>query len=374
MKRPFSDVPKRVNSRTRNYYDVQESDGESALARALSDCSMEQREIRLQNPERYRKDLEERGITPIVVDRLCILSRINGYCELTERPRRLSQPALENFLCEAFEKSGLQRAVILGLVGDITQTLETAYRIDPVRASDALRAEIQRQESNAEAYSPAFIVPASYYVKELDDIHSQFEQWHAHGKEIPADTLKMLQALCALGLPEAQYYLGFYRLRTPGKFTQDYAVKLLKKAAQSGNSDAAAALGDYYYDDGKPDKWGEALAYYMDYGASALNRKQRQAALSILNRKKTQKHTFRGGVVWSAMTVLWALIAAVLMPTIPEKIAGSVYAACNGLICFRFHSFMKKQPYGDAMNLFVCLLIALIAYLLFLNLLSLFFT
>ena len=372
-KKPYADIPNGVNSRTRDYYDAQESGGESALVSALSGWSVEQRQIRLQEPERYRKDFEDRGVAPIVIDRLCVLSRIDGYGNLTERPGSLSRPALENFLGEAFRKSGLQRAVILGLVSDITKTLETACRIAPESAPEALAAEIRRQETETDAPAPAFTVPASFYLKELDTIHRQFEQWRADGKAIPAETMKTLQALCALGLPEAQYYLGACRLRSPDESIRKRALEWLTQAARAGNSDAAAALGDYYYDSGTPDKWAEALSCYTGYGAPALNRTRRQAVLNILNRTDKQKRAFRYGVIWSAVTFLWAMLSAALMPTAPEKIAGVVYAACNGLICLRFRAFLKKRPYVDTAKLLIPLLVALTAYLLFLNLLSLFF-
>ena len=375
-KKPLSDIPKRVSSRARSYADIP---GGLPLNQALSDLSIEQKQTMLRTPEKFREMFTERGTPAIMADHLCALSRTMGYYALTECPGSLSQASLETFLDTAFKTSGLQKTVILELTDEIAATLNAACRIERSNALEALERELQREELESEKDAPAFTVPFSYYREELDAIGEQFELWRSGGQDIPEETLKRLRGLCALGAPEAQYYLGFYRLKKPEKVAhgQEYALKWLKKAARAGNADAAAALGDYYYDKGKKpsfknsNDWECALAYYTGYGASALNERQRKAALDILRQREKKRRGLLWGAVWTALTWIWALTAALVMPSLPEKIMGPLYAACNVWLCLRFRASLRKRAYDGVADLPLSLLIALAAYLLVLLALSL---
>ena len=363
----LADIPRTIISRTRNYIGVQEPGGWSRLHQALAKVSVSEREALLKAPLASRDWFLTQGVPEIVVERLCLLSLSEGFDTLRDRQNSLSRSTLEHFLHHAIESTGLQRAVVMSLVSDITWALNTAVQITPFNAPEFLK---QAPEQPA----LAFTVPFSYYENELENIRAHFEKWQSKGIPLSEDMIKQLHMLCAIGIPEAQYYMGAYRLeQANGKDAlataqRDSAAELLKKAAHAGSADAVALLGDYYYKKGiresgwfsvgKSDWWGRALSCYTGYGAPPLNHMRRQNALHILNQEVRNFWTLRIFTVLSVLAFLITIIASIFVS--PSNFLKMPFVIFSVILCIFFEVRRVKLPYESFMIPFFLLLLFII--------------
>lgn len=93
---------------------------------------------------------------------------------------------------------------------------------------------------------------------------------------------------------------------------------MLHEAADAGDSTAAAALGDYYFEKGGSSNWTKAYEYYTGYGAIALNKNRKKAIVSILNHK-----LYNRKILGLCVILFFAFVATVIWAP-----ATAVFAAC----------------------------------------------
>ena len=238
----------------------------------------------LSHTEQLRKQLREANVPKIDIYQACLLTTVTGFDKMLALNKNTEQLELNRFVYNAIAQTGLARDVILRLTADFAQA--AGYeRLSADSFNPWNRGQIKR----------AFVVPWSLYENDLRSVEKDFSIWKCSGTNMAAGTLNCLRQLNNIGIPEAQYCLGYYLLQracTNEEFCaspQENALSMLQEAAEAGEGRAAAALGDYYYERGGSADWEKAFGYYTGYGALPLEDKQRKALVDIINHKKFNK-------------------------------------------------------------------------------------
>lgn len=229
------------------------------------------------DPERLQERLREMNVSDDDIWRICLMAGVPGLDQLFQADGGAGQRDLDRYVQNAVQKTGLSRMTVLELTGLIAVSAGVAFNYSSTYRT--ARPAVQEQ---------AFIIPLSVYERELSDFRQRFEQAVASGC-LPSLDCTGLDALVATGLPKAKFYKAYYLLHTARQEgwagDTDTAIALLREAAEAGDADAAAELGDFCYQRGSA-HWSEALAYYTGFGAHALNEPRRRAAARILRQKR----------------------------------------------------------------------------------------
>ncbi len=202
---------------------------------------------------------------------------------------------LNRFIGNAQEETGLGRETVLAVGADISAAL--GY---PVVTE-------QRLYEKAQKNGRGFVVPFALYEKEMKPIREHFRKH----EDLSAEEMKALTRLTEAGLPEAQMYMSEY-LKDKNPET---AQELLLQAAEQGNGEAQAKLGDLYYSEARGTSWEEAYHCYTGYGTAALNRNRRINLKNILNQRIYNIRVLRLGLL-----VLGAMLFLTIFQTL-----GSLY-------------------------------------------------
>ena len=118
----------------------------------------------------------------------------------------------------------------------------------------------------------------------------------------------------------------------------------VQEAADAGDTQATATLGDYYYDKGVSD-WGKAYEYYTGFGSLALSKKRKDAIVSILNQKK-----FNRSMIGLSITFFLAIVATlILAPGAPlyvaHRVIGSIFTLLSLAILALAILHHRIKPY-----------------------------
>lgn len=256
--------------------------------------------------ERLPALLRSQGLSETDIYKLCLMSSVSGFNALIDPQRPATQMELDRYAANAGE-TGLGRSVIMDLMAELTSAAGSAVCASALSGLPDLAREDH----------PAFVIPWRVYADDLRAIKSDFLKWQNGGEPLSRDRLDQLWPLVNAGIPEAQYYMGFYILHTTGEDsatgadeqTREFAVSLLHKAADAGNGPAASALADYYYFKGGSENWGLAYSYYAGFAAPVLNEQQRLAMVDIFNHRRFNRTLLKvSAVFWAVLliSVLWA--------------------------------------------------------------------
>lgn len=158
--------------------------------------------------------------------------------------------------------------------------------------------------------------------------------------------------------------LGLYLMHGfLGDKNPDAGLRLLHSAAQEGDADACAALGDYYYRKGGADNWSKAYQYYTGYGAIALTPQRKSAVVEILNhRVRNRRILIACGVFFLFMLmVLFAAPGAGLYG--PHPVWGILCLLAEAGIMTLAVLHFRKKPYDFLRPLPVAMLAVWSVYL-----------
>lgn len=210
--------------------------------------------------------LEKDGVSEDNILRILLMVSVPGFKELIDGNENAVENNLNRFVGNAQELTGLSREWVLRLSGDIAAAL--GYPV--VTGHDQYHAALK--------HNKAFVIPFPVYEKEMKSIRSKL----AENKQLEEKELNTLSKLSEEGIAEAQLYMSQYLEQNNPKAAEE----LLLQAAQQGNGNAQAQLGDLYFGDPRTDHWEKAYECYTGYGTIALNQKRRKSLKDILNHKQ----------------------------------------------------------------------------------------
>lgn len=296
----------------------------------------------LLNTEQLRAELRAAHIPEMDNGQACLLTKVRGFKELLQHSANTKQLDLDRFVYNAVSQTGLTRGVVLRLTADFAQA--AGYERLPLNGVKTYRQDKLGQ---------AFVVPWGLYADDLKAAEENFLSWKNRGAAMTEENLNRLRMLNLAGIPEAQYCLGYYLLRSAqasGELNtslQVHPLSMLRAAADAGERRAAAALGDHYYENGEPGDWEKAFEYYIGYGSLALETPQRAALVDIINHK-----TFNRKVLSLCAGLLALIVLSVLAAPGTALYAGHFGIGilccflCGGTLAAAFLHHRAK-PYDD---------------------------
>lgn len=344
--KPFSNTQ-------RNYYqDISYTGLEQALMQIVDENS---KEI-YSDSVKLKQALEFSDISALHTLQIIIMSHVNGFQDLINNDVHCSQANIERYIHNAIYETGFTRSTILSLTSCIAISVGSA--INCAEFNDV-----------SEKNECSFVVPMSFYEDELKKIESAIKRKGAGG--ISQANLERLQILSSAGIPKAEYLLGTLLLWSDETDDPQTAINLLENAAEDGIPEAAAVLGDYYYQSNYRATWLASVYYYTGYGSLALSDDRRTALKNIFQYSLFNKRLLLGCV---ALTFA-IFFAVVLMPmvstggivssryTIAGIITFTLSLICN-LVSFYLYNL---NPYADkfwvpGLQLLLCVLYAIFRF------------
>lgn len=256
---------------------------------------------------RLADTLRESGITEAEIHRVCLMSQVSGFREVLNRDPRTVQLDLDRYIKNATEETGLNRDTILRITSAIAFV-----------AGISMNCHAEQIKENRHTADNVIILAQAACQEKLAAFRAAFEKVVFKNSTYTVLDFKMLEPFVNYGIPKAKYYLGYCLLKgIQVEENEIRGLELLQEAADAGDSEAASALGDYYFAKGGSDNWTKAYAFYTGYGAAALTRSQKEAVVSILNHKRYNRK----------LLILCAVFFAALIATVIFAPATAVFAA-----------------------------------------------
>lgn len=294
------------------------------------------------------KAMAEAGASGKQISQAAIMAEVSGFDQLLENDPSTSQADIERYVQNALIESGLSREKVLEITGAVAASLNI-----PCNYTEPLEMALSG--------NGRYVIPYSLYETEM----KRFEEARYTGPEdLTTEDAQRLTALANAGIPRAQYYLAHY-MRSYN-MDQEQAREYLEQAAASGDPEAAAELGDYYYGKKNGSSWRKAYHLYTGYGALALDAGRRQRVTDILNSKQYAGKLRYVGLVLAVIMLL--LMAFVNFALFPEQSGDfSFYGAVLVLAMtvaggFAYHRF---RPYHSLMWLPCAVSVIWMAFMLF---------
>lgn len=272
-------------------------------------------EILFDSP-RLQREMMQAGAKETDTLKICLLTKVTGFHELVQAGRGTQQADLDRFIRNAVLETGFHQTELMKLTAELAGAAGFAVRC--------------RTKKNLERAIPerAYVIPASLYEEDLNAFQQAVERASSGESGISGSEFNKIEALAAAGMPRAKYYLGYCLLYgVPPEMdcegAREKGAALLREAAEAGDFQAAAKLGDYYFSLG-PQAWGKAYSCYTGYGAMALDRERQRAVVQMQNQKRFNRRLMG----WSAALLLLMAAAVAAAP------GAALYPACYALGSF----------------------------------------
>ena len=293
---------------------------------------VEQRSLEIYyNSEELQKALREEKIPESTIYQLCLMIQVSGFEQLTQLDSPTKQIELDRYVHNAVVETGLSKDVIMELTAYIAYSLDIA-----------IFCGTEEKINSALESKSAYVIPYSMYKRELNDFRRLMIDEKAQ-KFLP---FEILEPLVATGLPKAKFYMGYCLLKGVSlEEDSKRGLQLLKEAAQAGDIEASAALGDYYYEQNDVDSLELAYQYYTDYGALALNKKRQNAMISILNNKKYNQKMMKLSVAFAAFAIIVILLLSQLSLYAIHPVWSGICIIIEGLLAGLAIYIHKNRPY-----------------------------
>lgn len=266
-----------------------------------------------------QEQLIEKGVSQIEIYKLFIILFVPGFYRLIEQDRVL-KVELNTFLANAYERTGLQKPLIMYIMSIVLDSLGIAFNISDIRSAFGTVTES----------GFAYIVPYEFYKNDVSKY------------KLKENRANVLNELVHMGVPKAKFKKGEEMLDSGNKD----GLALINGAAISGDDEAARFLGRYYYNRG-PAYWDEAYYNYARANSAVLDYSDRENLVGLFNGKEFNKRM----LVIDAVIILISLIALLFIPSFGlysgQKILG--FFVCTGQIALLVKEIMKfkKRPYGE---------------------------
>lgn len=311
-------------------YQTTSSEYESILTAVVSEHSL----AIYDDTEKLKTAMRAFGASETQIAKVYMMTLVTGFREILEFDHRTQQVDIERYVQNAIKETGFNNFLVLELTAAIVASLGIDELVD-------YKSVLQKGNETA-----GFVVPASVYADELKSFDLKFKS-EDHIK-LDATEINRLEVLARAGIPKAKYFLGLYLVRS-GDIEEKTPIGLqyLEAAAADGDSQAAGALGDFYYELATSDSWSEAYLYYTGHGSISLNESRRERIVDILNVRKFNKKV----IITSILLALAMLATVFLAPGAPlfaaHRVCGFIcFIIEAGVIIFSILHYRVK-PYDD---------------------------
>lgn len=239
----------------------------------------------LLDEDELRTQLESAGVDAREALRVVLLTKVDGFANLVCGDAVVRRVDLDRYAHNAFWQTGLNRQEIARIMRAFVLATGT---VDELKQLHGWMVDVRSDDSESER---AFTIPTALYDEELRAFGTRLGYALQRGESLDALGTDSLEPLVAMGIPRAQYYLGYCFVHgSDNSETQRRGFELLQAAANAGDSQACAELGDFCYDHGTSE-WSAAFTYYTGMGSLALSESRREALTTILNRGRFNKGT-----------------------------------------------------------------------------------
>ena len=344
-KRIWNDVRKRIET----LFGIGSNPYMPILQQVLLDIVDQEGRGILLEPPNLRKALSNRGVEECDILKLLSMINVSGFSKLLARNSAYVNANFNQFVASAMSETGLKQSVVLDLAYILAVALGITVELNEgarFAAEDYNAAELSQQVS---------IYPLSVYNDALKDFQIAFEDVTINNTKIDLVLdFEVLEPLISIGFPKAKYYYGFCLLHgiqlSPNK---EKGIKLLKEAADNGDSEAAAALGDYYMQNSEGKNARAAYSFYAGYGAPALDPPRREALFYLLQRKSWNKQNLH--FTWlffglsSIITILLAELSTSFFLTGSDIALIVVEILVQAFLCALAWLYFRKNPFGNVL-------------------------
>lgn len=312
------------------------------------------------------------GVDRMSAYKLCLMAEVKGFVQLVDTGNRLCQAEISAFVHNAASETGMSRLELMGLLRSVLLSIGSVVDLVDNTSSPG--------ESATES---AYVIPTSLYESALKDVQAAIDAAEQKGWQISPDILQKLEPMVAAGIPAAKRLLGYCMVKgLAGECSTEEGVALLQEAAAAFDSKAAAALADYYYEQGLGDSqgdpqgdaqgdkkpvgkavgnlsgapassvqrsgmWSKAFEYYTGFGSLALTPQRKERMVNIYNHA-----IFNRGLVMRSMALLLAMLLTLFLAPGAEAYAPHyVWGAICMLGCVGIGAVMVLHtrfiPYDD---------------------------
>lgn len=263
--------------------------------------------------DKLKNAMREFGATESQIIKIYMMTLVDGFREILEIDERVQQIDINRYVQNAIRQTGFNVAQIF----ELTSAIIGSLGIECLTNSSKV---LSRGNETT-----GYVVPMSVYENELKLVEQKLN--HGRIDRLRESEIARLEVLAKAGIPRAKYYLGSYLLKKE-EFEKNAPLGLqyLEEAAADGDSLAAGALGDIYYELADSDSWSKAYSYYTRNGSLALNIDRKKRIVEILNYRKFNVAT----IIASIVIALGMLSVVIIAP------ANAHYASYRMLGCILF--------------------------------------
>lgn len=259
------------------------------------------------------EEMKKYGASETDIHRILLMTKVIGFNELIENRKNIQNNDLERYIHNA-ATTGFQREILLELTADI------AFSI-------GITLENKISLHNKSKLDDAYVIPMSIYKKELDEFRSRFVTVKDDPAKCAALDLSPMEPLVRMGITKAKYYVGYCLMQDAISEKSDSlripsdkrGLNLLQEAASEGDREAAAALGDYYYNYNnfhakkKYSVTGKAYDYYTRFGSIALTDTQKKNVKDILNQKDENSFMIKISAGFCVLLLCMVLLSSFIL-------------------------------------------------------------
>ena len=264
---------------------------------------------------------------PICIQQIILIARVPGF-ERIIGGKGISKMDVDTFVINAYEQTGITKPVILSLVQIILQSIDPSYIVTDFRSY-----------SEKAAMGTAYVIPYSFYAKELDQLQAQYQN---QAKD--RNYYSRLRMLADYGVPKAKYILGSDKFNADNTESDDAGVEDIAEAANLGDDEALRFMGSYYYNKGM-NFWGLSYEYYTSCGSALLRKSDREKVIDIMQFGNINKMFVFG----SFLLMIISAIVLLFTPGFNISTGGYVVIAIGLILeafiaCLGMFKFLKN-PY-----------------------------
>lgn len=272
-------------------YQITHSDYESVLSDAVAKYSPDL----YTDTEKLKKAMREFGAKEAQITKVYMMTLVDGFREILEFDERVQQNDINRYVQNAVRETGFNVAQVLELVSAIIGSLGIESLTDSGRVL------------NKGNETTGFVVPMSVYKNELKLVEQKINLENINS--LGAGDIARLEVLVKAGIPRAKYYLGSCLLKNAlFKEKAPLGLRYLEEAAADGDSLAAGALGDYFYEQADSDSWSQSYSYYTGYGSLELSGIRGRRVVDILNFRE-----FNFTIIVASIVIALTMLATVII-------------------------------------------------------------
>lgn len=261
----------------------------------------------LKNLDLLREEIQKTELPNVKKEQLILVFSCSTVPDFAANARSdLNLVDVDNIVHNVIATTGLSYGTTISLVTDILYACGMHFSVEygPVLFEQSV-------DYRLHALMPSTVAAAE--VKKTRELFDSFQRKYFNAAESPAreaDAAKVIgaiQKLCAAGISDGFYLLARCYLYGACDTAVDHSrgLQYMKIAAEQGNNEAAAQLGDAYYncDSALERNYTLAHYYYTRPGALALGPSGRSALEDIYEQKKCNVTTLIFSAIVFALTI-----------------------------------------------------------------------